>query len=91
LLIREYPVARTSPKPPPPQNRSGPPHGAGIAEDEVLAQVIAVEGAAGGIGEPLGGDPAPVGVDPEHAPAVAVAHLVDPITTAVGRGRDGHS
>jgi hypothetical protein len=58
-------------------------HGAGVAQGDVLAQVVAVEDDAGGVGEPLGGDPAPLGVDADYAPAVAVAHLVNPITSAV--------
>ena len=65
-------------------------HGGGVAQGDVLAQVVAVEDDAGLIGEPLGGDPAASASTPDHAPAVAVAHLIDPITSAVvGAGRDG--
>ena len=39
----------------------------------MLGQVVAVEEDAGIVGEPLGGDTAPMGVDAEHAPAAAVA------------------
>jgi hypothetical protein len=65
--------------------------GGGVAESDVLAQIVAFEEDAGLIGEPLGGDPSLLGVDADHAPAVTVADLVDPMTTAVGcAGFDGH-
>ena len=68
-------------------------HGAGVAQGDVLAQVVACEEDAGLIGEPLGNDPVLCDVDAEHAPAVAVADLIDPMTAAVlvagfdGQGR----
>ena len=58
-------------------------HGAGVAQGDVLAQVVALEDDAGRVGEPLGGDAFVVGVDAGDAPAVAVADLVDLLTAAV--------
>ena len=49
----------------------------------MLAQVVACEEDVGLIGEPLGNDPVLCDVDAEHAPAVAVADLIDPMTAAV--------
>lgn len=47
--------------------------GAGVAQGDVLAQVVAGEDGAGAVGEPLCGDTALLGVDADHAPPVAVA------------------
>jgi hypothetical protein len=41
--------------------------GGGVAESDVLAQIVAFEEDPGLIGEPLGGDPALLGVDADHA------------------------
>ena len=57
-------------------------HGAGVAQGDVLAQVVAIKGGPGPIGEPLGGNSLVFRVDADHAPAVAITDLVDPITPA---------
>ena len=54
----------------------------GVTQGDVPAQIVAFEDDAGGFGEPPGGT-AVGGIDADHAPAVAVADLVDPVATAV--------
>jgi hypothetical protein len=58
-------------------------HRARVAENDVLAQIIALKDDARRINEPLGDDAAPLGIDADHEPTVSVADLINTITATV--------
>jgi hypothetical protein len=67
-------------------------HRARVAENDVLAQIIALKDDASRISEPLGDDAAPLGIDADHAPTVSVADLINTITATVpDAGTDGQA
>jgi hypothetical protein len=62
---------------------------AGLAEGDVLAQIVALEHDSGVVGGAFGSDPVAFGVDGRDPPVVAVADLVDLPATPVAR--PGHT
>jgi hypothetical protein len=59
-------------------------HGNGVAQTNVLAQVLILEDGAGPVIETLGGDAISGRVDDGHPPSVAVADRIRLAGTAVG-------